>query len=68
MKKFADLNLNIQTENLELFERAIRKASWLGYKIVGTPLPPKITKEKVEQLKKIAKNFGVDFTSRVNLS
>jgi len=67
LKKFADLNLNIQTENLELFERAIRKASWLGYKIVGVPLPPKITKEKIEQLKKIAKNFGVDFASRVNL-
>lgn len=68
MKRFADLNLNIQTENLELFEKIIRKTSWLGYKIVGVPLPSKITKEKIEQLKDIAKNFGVDLASRVNLS
>jgi len=68
LKKFADLNLNIQTENLELFEKVIRRASWLGYKIIGVPLPPKIVKEKIEQLKEIAKNFGVDLASRVNLS
>ena len=68
MRKFADLNLNIQTENLELFESTIRKAGWLGYRIIGVPLPPKTTKEKITQLKEIAENFGVDLASRVNLS
>jgi len=68
LKKFADLNLNIPTENLELFEKIIRKASQLGYKIIGVPLTPKISKEKIEQLKGIAKNFGIDLVSRVNLS
>ena len=68
MRKFADLNLNIQTENLELFESTVRKASWLGYKIIGVPLPPKTTKEKITQLKEIAENFGIDLASRVNLS
>jgi len=68
LRKFADLNLNIQTENLESFESAIRKASWLGYKIIGVSLPPKTTKEKITQLKEIAESFGVDLASRVNLS
>ena len=68
MKKFVDLNLCIQTENLEEFEKTIKKASWLGYKIVGIPLRPKTTKEKIEQLKEIAKKYNVDLASRVNLT
>lgn len=67
MKKFVDLNINIQVENMELFEKIVRKASWLGYKVIGIPLPPETSKEKIEQLKEIAKIFGVDFASRVNL-
>jgi len=68
LKKFADLNLCVQTENLEKFERTIEKASWLGHKIVGIPLPPKIDKGKIEQLKEIAKKYDVDLASRVTLT
>ena len=68
MKKFADLNLCVQIENLEQFEKTIEKASWLGYKAIGVPLPPKISKRKIMQLKEIAKKHDVDLASRVNLT
>jgi ribonuclease P/MRP protein subunit RPP1 len=46
----------------------IEKASWLGYRLLGVPLSSNISKEKIEQFKEIAKNFGIDLVSRVNLT
>ena len=67
MRKFVDLHLIAPIKNLAEFESFIRKASTLGYKMVGVPLPANIEKEKIEQLKSIAKNFNLDLVTRLNL-
>ena len=67
MRKFVDLHLIAPIKNLAEFESFIRKASMLGYKMVGVPLPANIEKEKIEQLKSIAENFNLDLVTRLNL-
>jgi RNase P/RNase MRP subunit p30 len=68
MKLFADLNLRVPLEDQNKTESIIRKASELGYSLVGIPIYPQATKEQISQLKHICNDAKVDLATRVNLS
>lgn len=67
MKQFADLNLRIPIDNIPQTEKMVFKALELGYKIVAIPFPYNISRERINKIKKISKDVGLDFVTRVNL-
>jgi len=66
MKRFADLHLRVPLKDIPQAERMIKKASELGYNLVGIPLSPHATREQISQLKHICSEAKVDLVSRVN--
>jgi len=68
MKRFADLHLRVPLKNLHQAESMIRKASELGYNLVGIALSPHATREQISQLRHICSDAKVDFVTRVNFS
>jgi RNase P/RNase MRP subunit p30 len=68
MRHFADLHLRVPHRDLPQAERMIKKASELGYSLVGIPFPPNATREHVSQLKQVCDDAKLDFVSRTNLS
>jgi len=68
MKRFADLHHRIPLKDLSKAESMIRKASELGYNLVGIPLSPQTTREQIRQLRHICSDAKVDFATRVNFS
>jgi ribonuclease P/MRP protein subunit RPP1 len=68
MKRFADLHLRVPLKDKTKTENMIRKASELGYKLVGIPHSPQANKEQIGQLKHICNEAKVDLATRVNLS
>ena len=68
MKRFADLHLRVPFEDQAKAESMIRKASELGYSLVGIPFSPHASKEQISQLKQICSEAKVDFAARVNFS
>jgi ribonuclease P/MRP protein subunit RPP1 len=68
MKQFADLHLRIPLKDPSKAESMIRKASELGYNLVGIPLSPHATKEQISQLKHICSDAKVDLATRVSFS
>jgi len=68
MKRFADLHLRVPLEDQTKTESMIRKASELGYRLVGIPYSPQATKEQISQLRHICSDAKVDFATRVNFS
>jgi RNase P/RNase MRP subunit p30 len=68
MKRFADLHLRVPLEDWTKTESMIRKASELGYSLVGIPLPLQVTKQQISQLKHICNDAKVDLATRVNFS
>ena len=68
MKKFADLHLRIPVENIPQAEKMISKALELGYNLVAIPFSCYVSQELVTNIKKVCKNIGLDFATRVNLS
>lgn len=67
MKRFADLHLRVPLNDQAKAESMIRKASELGYKLIGIP-HSQATKEQISQLKHICNDAKVDFATRVNFS
>ena len=67
MKRFADLHLRVPLNDQAKAETMIRKASELGYKLIGIP-HSQATKEQISQLKHICNDAKVDFATRVNFS
>ena len=65
MRRFADLHLRVPTEDLVKAEGMIRRASELGYRLVGIPLSPNASKEQIGQLRRICSEEKIDFVSRV---
>lgn len=65
MKRFADLNLRVPHEDPVKAEGMIRRASELGYSLVGVSFPPDASKEQISQLKHICSEAKMDFASRV---
>jgi RNase P/RNase MRP subunit p30 len=68
MKRFADLHLRVPVEDPSKSESMIRKASELGYNLVGIPLSLHTTREKISQLKHICSDAKLDLATRVNFS
>jgi len=66
MKRFADLHLRVPLKDIPQAERMIKKASELGYNLVGIPLSPHATREQISQLEHICSEAKVDLVSRVN--
>jgi len=46
----------------------VDRSSELGYRLVGIPLPPNITRDRVRQLKEICSDAGIDLVTRVDLT
>jgi len=68
MRRFVDLRLRPSINDPGQFERMVRKSSELGYGLVGIPLPPNITRDKVDQLQRICSDAKIDFVTRVNFT
>jgi len=68
MRRFVDLHLRPSLGDLNHLEKMIGKSYELGYRLVGISLPPDIRQDKVELLKKICNDIGVDLVTRVDLT
>ena len=68
MKRFVDLRLRPSINDPDQVERMVRKSSELGYGLVGIPLPPNVTRDKVDQLQRICSDAKIDFVTRVDFT
>jgi len=68
MKRFADLHLRVPLNDQPKAESMIRKASELGYNLIGIPLSPHTTREQISQLRQICRDTKIDLATRVNFS
>jgi len=68
MRRFADLHLRSPIRNLDQLERMVSKSSELGYRLVGIPLPPNVTRDEINQLQRICSGAKTDFVTRVKLA
>ncbi|MDH5448484.1 MAG: hypothetical protein OEY24_07540 [Candidatus Bathyarchaeota archaeon] len=68
MKQFADLHLQPNLDRREQIEKIVSKASDLGYSLVGVSLPPKVKPDTIRFLRKICRNYRVDFAMRIDLT
>jgi RNase P/RNase MRP subunit p30 len=68
MRRFADLHLRVPAKDLPEAERMIKKASALGYSLVGIPFQHNATREHISQLKQVCNDAKLEFVSRTTLS
>lgn len=68
MRRFVDFRLRPSINDPDQVERMVRKSSELGYRLVGIPLPPNVTRNKVDQLQGICSGAKIDFVTRVNFT
>ena len=68
MRRFIDLHLRVPTEDPVEAESMLRRASELGYTLVGIPLPANISKEQINQLRNICNEVKLEFSSRINFA
>jgi ribonuclease P/MRP protein subunit RPP1 len=68
MRRFVDLHLRVPAEDPVEAESMLRRASELGYSLVGIPLPANVSKEQVIQLRDICSEAKLEFASRVNFA
>ena len=68
MRRFVDLRLRPSINDPDQVERMVRKSSELGYGLVGIPLPPNVTRDKVDQLQRICSDAKIDFVARVDFT
>jgi len=66
MRRFVDLHLRPWINDPDQVERMVRKSPELGYRLVSIPLPPNVTRDKVDQLQSICSDAKIDFVSRVD--
>jgi len=67
MTKFVDLHLCAPFRDDEKLKKTVAKSFQLGFRLVGIPLPPNVEPDKVERLRKICGEAGLDLVSRVDL-
>ncbi len=67
MRRFVDLHLKPSLEDFEQVRSMINKSAELGFQMVGLSLPSKIGIDKVNQLRKICRDVGVELVTRVDL-
>lgn len=68
MRRFVDLHLQPSVNDSDQVERMVSRSYELGYRLVGIPLPPNVTRDEVSQLKGICKDVGIDLVTRVGLT
>lgn len=68
MKRFADLHLRADINDLARAEKMVRKAVELGYSLLAIPLPPHTTQQQVSQLQHICHEAKIDLATRLDLS
>jgi RNase P/RNase MRP subunit p30 len=68
MRRFVDLHLRVPSKNLLQAEMMIKKASELGYSIVGIPFQPTASQEQINKIKQVCNEAKLDFVTRTNLS
>ncbi len=68
MRRFVDLHLQPSVKDPDQVEKMVRRSSELGYRLVGIPLPPNVTRDKVRQLQGICKDAGIDLVTRLDLT
>jgi len=66
-RRFADLHLQPNLDNLEQTKTMIMKASELGYSLVAVPLPTVSTEIFAQRLRAACREARVDFASRLDL-
>jgi RNase P/RNase MRP subunit p30 len=67
MRRFVDLHLRVPSKNLLQAEMMIKKASELGYSIVGIPFQPTASQEQINKIKQVCNEAKLDFVTRTNL-
>jgi len=68
MTKFVDLHLCAPFRDVEKLRKIITKSYEMGYRSIGIPLPSNVELDEVERLRKICREAGLDFVSRVDLT
>lgn len=66
-RKFSDLHLRVNDKDPAQMTKLAQKAVVLGYKLVGTQLPPETRSEEIQKLRAACAEVDVDFVSRVDL-
>jgi len=66
-RTYADLHLCVDVDDSLLVARVAKKASALGYGLVSVPFSPRVSEQKVRQVREAFREVGVDFASRVDL-
>ncbi len=63
-----DLRLQPSVKDSDQLKKMVSRSSELGYRLVGIPLPPNVTRDKVRQLKNICSDAGIDLVTRADLT
>ncbi len=66
-RKFADLHLCVNGKDPALAAKALEKAASLGNSLIAVPIQPETRIDEIANLKRIAKEAGLDFVSRIDL-
>jgi len=67
MRKFVDLHLCAPIDNLKQVERMVNLSAELGYRMIGIPLSPNVSRERIRQIEEICNRVRVEFVTRVDL-
>lgn len=68
MRKFADLHLKPSLEDFEQIKSMVNKSAELGFQMVGLTFPPNIDVDKMNRMRRICHDAGVDLVTRVDLA
>jgi RNase P/RNase MRP subunit p30 len=68
MTRFVDLHLCAPFKDAEQQRKLITKASELGYRLVGVPIPATASPKDIENLRKLCSEASLDFVTRVDLA
>jgi len=67
VKAFIDLHLHLNLKDQGKIRQMIEKSAELGYKAVGVAFPQKFYRNDAEKIRKICKEFDIEFISRIDL-
>jgi len=67
MRKFVDLHLCAPIDDPKRVERMVDLLAELGYRMVGIPLLPNVSQERMRQIEEICNRARVEFVTRVDL-
>lgn len=65
MRRFVDLRLCPSISDYDQLKSMIKKSSELGYRLVGIPLPPNISREETDRLQRICNDAKTELVTRV---